>query len=172
MNTKLTNRVNTLGGHVLILKGKLSVAKTVRSLLEKKADDLKAYSQPKCLIVLGDKVTENESTKSLKELVMKKLIELAFPKDIIQINTNKIHRTDLYNKKTKTQLKRVTFNNHSFKVTIYMQRKILDRHIKVASSLAKRRSELLNKLQLQLQLEMGDYVNNTNSDNNRGNEKN
>lgn len=53
-----------------------------------------------------------------------------------------------------------------------MQRKILDRHIKVASSLAKRRSELLNKLQLQLQLEMGDYVNNTNSDNNRGNEKN
>ena len=44
-----------LEGHIIILEGKLAVSEPVTKLLEKKADDLEAYSRRPCLIVSGVK---------------------------------------------------------------------------------------------------------------------
>ena len=52
---KLTKKVNMLEGHIIILEGKLAVSEPVTKLLEKKADDLEAYSRRPCLIVSGVK---------------------------------------------------------------------------------------------------------------------
>ena len=52
---KLVKKVNTHEEHILSLEGKLAVTETVNNLLEKKADDLEAYSRRPCLIVSGVK---------------------------------------------------------------------------------------------------------------------
>ena len=52
---KLVKKVNTLEEHIVFLEGKLAVTETVNNLLEKKADDLEAYSRRPCLIVSGVK---------------------------------------------------------------------------------------------------------------------
>ena len=52
---KLVKKVNTHEEHIISLEGKLAVTETVNNLLEKKADDLEAYSRRPCLIVSGVK---------------------------------------------------------------------------------------------------------------------
>ena len=65
LTEKLTKKVDTLEGHIIILEGKLAVSETVSKLLGKRAYGLEAHSRIPCLLVPGVKKEKNENMENL-----------------------------------------------------------------------------------------------------------
>ena len=117
---------------------------------KKKAVDLEAYSRRLCLIVSGVKKEKNENMENPTETIIDKLEQTGIPKEELITNIDKLHRTGPYQPSTNTQPVVVRFRSHSFKEKIYSKRKNVNRNIKLVPSLTRRRSQLLNKLQIAL----------------------
>ena len=100
------------------MEGKLAVTETVSKRLEKKANDLEAYSRRPCLIVSGVKKEKNENMENLTETIIDKLEQTGIPKEKLKINIDKLHRTGPYQTSTNTQPVIVQFKSHSFKEKI------------------------------------------------------
>ena len=115
--------------------------------MEKKANDLEAYSRRPCLIVSGVIKEKNENMENLTETIIDKLEQTGIPKEELKTNIDKLHRTGPYQPSTKTQPVIVRFKSHSFKEKIYSKRKNVNKNIKLVPSLTRRRSQLQNKLQ-------------------------
>ena len=58
---------------MLILDSQLAVSETVNNLLEKKADDLEAYSQRSCIHVNGLQKDDHENNDNLRKTVVDNL---------------------------------------------------------------------------------------------------
>ena len=144
----LINEINTLEKHIIFLEGKLAVTETICKLLGKKPDDLDAYSRRPCLIVSGVKKEKNENMENLTETIIDKLEQARIPKEELKTNIGKLHRAGLYQPSTNTQPAIVRFKSHSFQEKNYNKRKNVNKNIKLVSSLTRRRSELLHKLQI------------------------
>ena len=78
------------------MEGKLAVTETVSKRLEKKANDLEAYSRRPCLIVSGVKKEKNENMENQTETIIDKLEQSGIPKEELKTNINKLHRTRPY----------------------------------------------------------------------------
>ena len=85
-----------------------------------------------------------------RETITDKLEQTGIPKEGLKTNIEKPHRTGPYQPSTRTQPVIVRFRSHSFKEKIYSKRKNVNKKIKLVPSLTRRRSQLLNKLQITL----------------------
>ena len=88
--------------------------------------------------------------ENLTETIIDKLEQTGIPKEELKTNIDKLHRTVPYQPSTNTQPVIVKFKSHSFKEKIYNKRKNVNKNIKLVPSLTRRRSQLLNKLQIAL----------------------
>ena len=86
--------------------------------------------------------------ENLTETIIDKLGQTGIPKEELKTNINKLHRTGPYQPSTNTQPVIVKFKSHGFFKKIYNKRKNVNKNIKLVPSLTKRRSQLLNKLQI------------------------
>ena len=101
---KLIKRVNELEGKVTILDSKLAVSETVKNLLNKKADDLEAYSRRLCIHVNGLQKDDHENNDNLRKTVVENISsKTGISKDNIERSIDKLHRTGKYDQTTKTQ---------------------------------------------------------------------
>ena len=145
--TNLTNRIVALEGNVLQLEGHLAVVQNTNILLQKKSDDLEAYSRRPCIILSGIKKEKNEAILDLKQTVIEHLENTGLPKQEIEKNIDKLHRTGQFNKEKKTQPVIVRFTNHSFKEKIYYRRKAAktkNAKVNISPSLTQLRKEVLD----------------------------
>ena len=143
---QLPKNVNMLEGHILFLEGNLAATDTISKLLGEKADD----SRTLYLIVSGVKQEKNGNMENLAETIIDKLEQTGIPKEELKTSIGKLHRTGPYQPSTNTQPVIVRFKSHSFQEKIYNKRKNVNKNIKLVSSLTRRRSEQLNKLQIAL----------------------
>ena len=88
--------------------------------------------------------------ENLTETIIDKLEQTGIPKEELKTNIDKLHRTVPYQPSTNTQPVIVKFKSHSFKEKIYNKRKNVNKNIKLVPSLTRRRSQLLNNLQIAL----------------------
>ena len=88
--------------------------------------------------------------ENLTETIIDKLEETGIPNEELKTNIDKLHKTGPYQPSTNIQPVIVKFKSHSFKEKIYNKRKNVNKDIKLVPSLPRRRSQLLNKLQIAL----------------------
>ena len=90
---KLIKRVNELEGKVTILDSQLAVSETVKNLLNKKADDLEAYSRRLCIHVNGLQKDDHENNDNLRKTVVENITsKTEIPKDNIKRTSNSQNR--------------------------------------------------------------------------------
>ena len=78
---------------MLILDSQLAVSETVNNLLEKKADDLEAYSQRSCIHVNGLQKDDHENNDNLRKTVVENITsKTEIPKDNIKRTSNSQNR--------------------------------------------------------------------------------
>ena len=88
--------------------------------------------------------------ENLTETIIDKLEQTGIPKEELKTNIDKLHRTGSCQPSTNTQSVIVKFKSHSFKEKHYNKQKNANKNIKLVPSLTRRRSQLLNKLQVAL----------------------
>ena len=91
-----------------------------------------------------------KNMENLTEAIIDKLELTRIPNEELKTNMDNMHRTGPYQPSTNTQPVIVRFKSHSFKEKIYSKWKNVNKNIKLVPSLTRRRSQLLNKLQIAL----------------------
>ena len=121
---------------MLILDSQLAVSETVNNLLEKKADDLEAYSQRSCIHVNGLQKDDHENNDNLRKTVVESISgKTKISKDNIERSIDKLHRTGKYDQTAKTQPAIVKFTSHSFKEQVYFKQKTIKKTVTATSGL-------------------------------------
>ena len=86
------------------MESQLAFSETVNNLPKKKADDLEAYSRRSCIHVNGLQKDDHENNNNPRKAVVENISsETAISKDNIERSIDKLHRTEKYDQKTKTQ---------------------------------------------------------------------
>ena len=120
----------------------LAISETVNNLLEKKADNLEAYSRRSCIHVNGLQKDDHENNDNLRKTVVENVSSKT------GISKNNIERS--IHQTTKTQPVIVKFTSNFFKEQVYFKRKIIrnsDSNISITPSFTRHRLELLNLTQ-------------------------
>ena len=135
----------------------LVISETVNNLLEKKADNLEAYSRRSCIHVNGLQKDDHENNDNLRKTVIENISsKTGISKNNIERSIDKLHRTGKYDQKTKTQPVIVKFTSNFFKEEVSFKRKTIrnsDGNIRITPSFTRHRLELLNITQSYLQEE-------------------
>ena len=122
---KLIKRVNELEGKVTILDSELAVSETVKNLLNKKADDLEAYSRRLCIHVNGLQKDDHENNDNLRKTVVENISsKTGISKDNFERSIDKLLRTGKYDQTSKTQPVVVKFTSHSSKNKFTLNEKL------------------------------------------------
>ena len=105
------------------LSGELNVTKRINTLLSQEVDDLQQYQRRSCIITDGINHDEDESiadiTSKAKNMLNK---HLQISKEEIEKQVDKCHRIGPKNDDG-TQATILKFKSHSFKESVYMQRR-------------------------------------------------
>lgn len=150
--TDLKNKVLKLELLLNEVVSEKAIASHVSDLLHEKIDDLQQYSRRNCLVLEGLPVTTNESVNDLKDKVREAVTnDLNINSTEFDNEFDKTHRIGPVSDGQKQKVI-VRFKSHSFRSKIYRVRKeCARRDLKVRLSLTKRRQDLLNFAQTQLE---------------------
>ena len=150
----LVNKIYSLDDNVKKLASQLLVSHNVSTILQTQLDDQEAYSRRPCMIISGmtkNKQDQEEEEKTLQEQVLQVLSETGIPKKEIEANIDKMHPLGKPSRNN-SQPVIVRFKGHNFKERIYKRRKnIKQRYVKLRPSLTRRRSELLEEVNTEIE---------------------
>ena len=100
------------------------VTKNVNTLLSTEIDDLQQYQRRHCIVIDGLRTSLNETRNQVTEKVEKVLAEsLQFDPEEVNYQIDKCHRIGPIETKDGTESTIVRFKTHSFRKTVYLERR-------------------------------------------------